>query len=95
MCAFGADCLDLSIASVEKQDLTVLNALDLDLLLDAGAKMEGADVFEFVFFRHGYRRCDRKCTCLARESNEPRLSGYVIEQDPGLVHRAVGGERLD
>lgn len=51
MRALCSNCLDLA-SGVKEEDLSILNALDLDLSLDTRAQLQTGDVFEFIF-SHG------------------------------------------
>jgi hypothetical protein len=51
MSALGTNSLDISL-DIHEQDLAILNALHLDLLLRARREVEGREVLDLVFLSH-------------------------------------------
>ena len=58
MCAFRADGLNLS-TGIEKQDLGVVETLELDFLLVTGLEVERGDALDLVLGRHSRGRNKR------------------------------------
>lgn len=51
MGALGADSLDRA-AGIDQQDLSAVDAFDLDLMLIAGGEGQGGDALKLVFLGH-------------------------------------------